>query len=69
MIILANSALYSVKKSVWSRRDISAKLTIRLYNASILPTAIYGSKTWYLTQLDTKKLNVFESNCLRNIEH
>ena len=26
-----------------------------------------GSETWYLRQLDTKKLNVFENNCLRAI--
>ena len=60
-------ALASFKKSAWSGRDISVKLKLRLYNALILPIAIYGSETWSLMQLDTKKLSVFENNCLKAI--
>ena len=30
----------------------------------ILPFVIHGSETWSLTQLHTKKLKVFENNCL-----
>ena len=66
-IALANSTFGIFKKSVWSRRDISVKLKLRLYSALILPIAIYGSETWSLTQLDTKKLSVFENNCLTAI--
>ena len=57
-IALANSAFGRLKKIVWSRRDVSVNLNLRLY---------MGSETWYLRQLDTKKLNVFENNCLRAI--
>ena len=66
-IAMANSAFGRMKKTVWSRRDISTKLKLRLYNALILPIAIYGSETWSLTQYDANKLNVFENNCLRAI--
>ena len=31
----------------------------------LLPTSINGCETWFLTQLDGKKLSVFENNCLR----
>ena len=64
---MTNSAFGSLKGSVWSRRDISTKLKLRLYNALTLSTAIYGSATWSLSQLDTKKLNMFENNSLRAI--
>ena len=60
-------ALASFKKSAWSGTGISVKLKLRLYNALILPIAIYGSETWSLMQLDTKKLSVFENNCLKAI--
>ena len=44
-IAMANSAFGRLKKSVRSRKDISTKLRLRLYNALILPIAIYGSET------------------------
>ena len=44
-IATANSAFGRLKKSVWSRRDIPTKLKLRLYNALILPIAIYASET------------------------
>ena len=64
---MANSAFDRLKKSVWSRRDISVKLKLRLYNVLILPIAIYGSETWSLKQIDTKTLSVLENSCLRAI--
>ena len=66
-IATANSAFGKLKKSVWSRRDIPKRLKLRLYNVLILPITIYPSETWSLTKQDTKKLNVFENNCLRAI--
>ena len=66
-IAFNNSAFGRLKKCVWSRRDISLKLKLRLYSALISPIATYRSKMGSLTQLDTKKLNVCENNCLRAI--
>ena len=62
---MVSSALGRLKKSVWSRRDNSANLKLQLFNALIRSIAIYNSENWYLTQ--SKKLNVFENNCLRAI--
>ena len=66
-IALADSAFGRLKESVWSLRDISVRLKLRLCNALILRIAIYNSEKWSLMQLDPKKLSVFESNCLRAI--
>ena len=66
-IALANVAFGKLKKNVWSRKDITVSLKIRLYKALILPIAIYSAETWSLTKQDTRKLTVFENNCLRAI--
>ena len=66
-ISLANIAFGRLKKNIWSRRDISIALKIRLYKALILPIAIYGAETWSLTKVDEQKLAVFENNCIRTI--
>ena len=42
-------------------------LKVRLYNALILPIAIYASETWTLLDVDKRKLEVFEMRCLRAI--
>lgn len=42
----------NLKKNVWSRKDVSRKLKMRLYYAVILPIAIYDSETWALTKQD-----------------
>ena len=38
---LANTAFGRLKKNVWSRRDISVSLKLRLYKSLILPVAIW----------------------------
>ena len=60
-------AFVRLRKSVWSGRDISVTLKLRLYDALILPIAINGSETWFFSQLDSKNLGIFENNCLRAI--
>ena len=66
-IALASSAFGRLHDSIWSRSDISIKLKVRLYNALILPIAIYASETWTLLEVDKRKLEVFEMRCLRAI--
>ena len=66
-ITLGSVAFGKLKQNIWSRKDISTALKVRLYNALILPIAIYGAETWSMTKSDTKKLHVFENNCLRSI--
>ena len=39
----------------------------RLYEAVIIPTVLYGSETWSVSEVDKKKLNVFEMRCLRSM--
>ena len=64
-IALASSAFGRLKEKIWSRKDIPNRIKIRLYYALIVPIAIYASETWTLKVEDSRKLNVFENNCLR----
>lgn len=66
-IALAASAFGRLKNSVWSRRELSTDLKVRLYKALILPIVIYASETWTLRAEEARKLEVFEMRCLRTI--
>ncbi|KAK3882552.1 hypothetical protein Pcinc_013084 [Petrolisthes cinctipes] len=66
-IALASAAFGRLQRTVWSRRDISLKLKVRLYKSLILPIAIYAGETWTLRAEDTRRLEVFEMRCLRAI--
>ena len=64
-IALASSCFGRLKKTVWSRKDVPNSIKLRLYNALIVPIAIYASETWTLKAEDSRKLTVFENDCLR----
>ena len=64
-IALASAAFGRLKKAIWSNKSITKSLKVRLYQALILPIAIYASETWTLKAEDQRKLEVFEMRCLR----
>ena len=64
---LAAQAFGRLQNVVWRNRDISIKLKVRLYNALILPIAIYAAETWTLTERDKRIITTFEMRCLRCI--
>ena len=61
---LASSAFGRLKKNVWSNRDISYSLKMRLYASLILPIATYASETWTLKVEDEQKLKYLKTNVL-----
>ena len=64
---LAASAFGRLRGSIWSNHSISRQLKVRIYQALILPIAIYGSESWTLRKSDCQKLEAFEMRCLRSI--
>ena len=64
---MASSAFGRLRSTVWNQLSISHKLKVRLYNALILPIALYASETWTITSVDLRKLETFERRCLRAI--
>ena len=66
-VSLASQAFGRLRNAIWTSRDMSRTLKIRLYKALILPIAIYGSETWTLREQEIRALLVFEMRCLRCI--
>ena len=59
-VSLASAAFGRLKDPIWSKRDISKPLKVRLYKALILPIATYANETWTLKSEDARRLEAFE---------
>ena len=63
----ASSAFGRLRSSTWDRRGISTSTKIKVYNAVVLPSLLYGCETWTVYNSQAKKLNTFHMKCLRKI--
>ncbi|MEM8717056.1 MAG: reverse transcriptase family protein, partial [Cyanobacteria bacterium P01_G01_bin.4] len=63
----ATGVFARLKVPLWSHQRISIKTKMRVYNACVLPTALYACETWTLLKDDINKLEVFQMRCLRQI--
>ena len=52
---------------VWAARGIGRRAKIRLFKTLVRPVLLYGCVTWKITKTDRRKLNSFQSQCLRRI--
>ena len=53
---------------IWIRKDhVSEKLRLKLYRTLVKPVLMYNSSTWGLTQKDTKGLDAFHRQQLRQL--
>ena len=52
---------------VWAARGIGRRAKIRLFKTLVRPVLLYGCVTWKITKTDRRKLNSFQSQCLRQI--
>ena len=50
------------------RRELSKTTKLRVYNAIVKPTLLYGSETWTLQKRHMKKLQAVEMRYLRKVE-
>ena len=53
--------------NVWRCKDLHHKTKSRLFKTLICPILLYGCETWRLNKSDEKKLNTFQTKCLRRI--
>ena len=63
----AATAFGRLSKRAWNNKMLTMKTKIRIYEACILSTLLYGSETWTLYSRQEKKLNTFHLRCLRRI--
>ena len=61
------SAIFQQLFKIW-RSKISLKAKLRIYNAVVISTLLYGSETWATPTIsEEKRLDVFDNRCLRRI--
>ena len=63
----ASSAFGRLREPAWERKGIGVKTKIKVYNAVVLPSLLYGCETWTVYSRHSKKLNSFHLRCLRKI--
>ena len=54
-------------KRAWTNRRLKIKTKIKIYEACILSTLLYGAETWTVYARQEKRLSVFHLRCLRKI--
>ena len=53
-----------LNRNVWNQKGISEAVKIKLYQAVVLTTLLYGCEMWTTYQWHIKKLNHFHMTCL-----
>jgi len=61
------SAAFNQLGKIWRCKKLSLKLKLRFYNSNVLSTLLYGSESWNLKTSHEKKLDAFDSKCVRKI--
>ena len=63
----ANSAFGKLRKRVFDNHDLRIGTKIKVYEAVVLPTLLYGSETWTTYRRNIKALEKFHQRSLRSI--
>ena len=66
-IAKASAAFGQLCGSVWDRSGIKLDIKLKVYKAVLLPTLLYACGTWTVYQWHTKRLNHFNTSCLRKL--
>jgi len=63
----ASSALGCLWTWIWHKRGITQETKLAVYRAVVLPTLLYGCKTWTCYCRHLKKLDQFHLHCLHRL--
>ena len=56
-----------LNEPVWKRKELSRRTKLRVYNAIVVPTLVYGSETWVLNKQQESAIQAVEMRVLRRI--
>ena len=65
-IIKANQA-FAMLRAIWRSTGLSIHTKIRIFRSNVLSVLLYGSECWKTTAAIERKLEVFQTKCLRRI--
>ena len=63
----AASTMSKLSKRVWENKCLTTNTKIRIYQACVLSTLLYGSESWTTYMRQERRLNTFHLRCLRRI--
>ena len=63
----ASAAFGQLKDRVYLNRNLKLATQMKVYNATMISTRLYGSETWTIYSNQRKLLNSFHLRCLRQI--
>ena len=63
----ARAAFNMLRNVIWHRKTISISAKLKIFRACVLPVLFYGSKTWYPTVAQERRINTFYMKCLRTL--
>ena len=63
----ASSAMARLAKRVWDNPMLTTNTKMRVYQACVLSTLLYGSEAWTLYSRQERRLNAFHLRCLRRL--
>ncbi|KAI8487026.1 hypothetical protein Bbelb_352860 [Branchiostoma belcheri] len=61
------SAAFNQLGKLWRNKKLSIKTKMRFYNSNVLSTLLYGCETLHLKLSQERRLDAFDSKCLRKI--
>jgi hypothetical protein len=64
---MAAGAFNELKKGLWSRKEVSIKTKLAVFNSVVVNRLLYAAETWPLTAADLRRLDSFHTYCLRRI--
>ncbi|KAL1255575.1 hypothetical protein QQF64_013636 [Cirrhinus molitorella] len=66
-IAKAATVMAKLNQRVWNNSNLTEKTRMRVYQACVLSTLLYGGETWTTYARHERKLNSFHMRCLRRI--
>ena len=61
----AASTMAKLSKRVWENKKLTINTKVKVFNACVLSTLLYGSEAWTLYSSQERKLHTFYMRCLR----
>lgn len=63
----AATAMARLKKRIWDNTMLTTNTRMKVYQACVLSTLLYGSEAWTLYSRQERRLNAFHMRCLRRL--